>query len=85
MFLIYRYIHAINIFIFVFVIMEGNAVKQFIYRDTDPHRGNGELMILFNDYKHYCAIVPGFLLDSSILEEAEDVENDTYCCVAIHK
>ena len=65
--------------------MEGNIFKQFIYRDTDPHHGNSELIILFNDYKHYHTIVPGFLLDSSTREEAEDVENDTYCCVAIPK
>ena len=65
--------------------MEGNVVKKFIYGDTDPHHDNGELMILFNDYKHYCTIVHGFLLDSSICEEAEDVENDTYCCVEILK
>ena len=72
------YMRAINILIFVFVIIEGNVAKQFMYRDTDPCHGNSEFMILYNDYKHYCTTVPGFLLDSSICEEAEDVEKDTY-------
>ena len=65
--------------------MEGNVAKKFIYRDTDHHHGNSDLMILSNDYKHYCKIVSGFLFGSSICEEAEDVGNDTYCCVAIPK
>ena len=53
--------------------------------DIDFHHSNGDLMILFIDYKHYRTIVPCFLLDSIICKEAEYVENDSYCCVAIPK
>ena len=40
------------------IIMKGNVVKYYLCGDKYLHHGNSEFMILFNDYKHYCTIVP---------------------------
>ena len=64
----------------------GKFQKTFLYGDTDLHHVySGEPMILYNNCKKYCTIVPAFLFPNDICEEAVDEDLDNSFCVLIPK
>ena len=70
----------------VVITMEENFIKTFLYGDTDLHHVySSELMILYNNCKNYCTIVPAFLFPNDIREGALDEDLGSSFCVLIPK